>query len=154
MRALVALLILSVPAAATAPPPATPPATPFGPMSRADIESDLFGRTIEGHYASGEAFAETLSRDLTSHYTDPDATTTGVMSFDGNALCFAYPEVGDMSGGCFRVWQRSQNCFDFYVHDDAGKPRAGFAAQLIGTDWTARVWRTDAEPSCPIAPIS
>lgn len=122
-------------------------------LSRTDIETELFGRAVEGYYASGMTFTESFNTDLTSDYSDAKGATSGQMSFKHDTFCFAYPDVPQMSGGCFVVWQRSQNCFDFYAALD-GQAYAGFLARSLGAEWDARVWRQDAQSTCPTTPIS
>lgn len=122
-------------------------------MSRLDIEEELIGRAVDGHYASGVPFSEAFNADLTSDYSDENGEARGVMSFRGDTFCFAYPDDGTMSGGCFVVWQRSDNCYDFYAALN-GQAYAGFLARSLGVDWDARVWRKDAPSTCPVMPIS
>ncbi len=122
-------------------------------MSRADIEAELIGRAVEGYYASGATFTESFNADLSSDYRDANSATSGLMSFKGDTFCFVYPDNPQMSGGCFVVWQRSDNCYDFYATLD-GQAFAGFLARSLGADWDARVWRQDARSTCPVTPIS
>lgn len=122
-------------------------------MTRLDIQRELIGHAVEGHYASGVSFAEAFNEDLTSDYADENGATRGVMSFKGDTMCFAYPDEGRMSGGCFIVWQRSENCYDFYAAQN-GQAYAGYFARSLGVDWDARVWRQNAPSTCPVTPIS
>ena len=146
----VALALAALGTTGAAPAAEDPPAT-SRVMSQTDIRQDLFGRTIEGAYWHGAPFTEELRRDGTSHYRDDRGASTGTLHFDGDALCFAYRD-STMNGGCFLVWRRTANCYDFYPF--AGGVLATASELAIGTGWTARVWRQDAPAGCPQTPLS
>lgn len=122
-------------------------------LSEADIKVDLIGRTIEGHYPRGEPFTEALYLDFSTDYSDSLRRAPGVVSFRQDAMCFAYPVATDVAGGCFIVWQRSPNCYDFYAVRD-GEAFATVFERSLGLGWDARVWRTDAGSTCPAIPLS
>ena len=116
-----------------------------GQMARSGIETALIGAAIDGEYADGRAFSESFDKDMTSRYVEEGRTTTGRMRFEGNLICFTYDDT--MSGGCFEVWRRSANCFDFYGTGE-GIADATLAQRREGTGWTARGWRKDAPSTC------
>ncbi|GAB5376206.1 MAG: hypothetical protein AcusKO_26680 [Acuticoccus sp.] len=146
----VALALTALAITGAAPAAEDPPAESRG-MSQTDIRQVLFGTTIEGAYWHGAPFTEELRRDGTSHYRDDRGASTGTLHFDGDALCFAYRD-SIMNGGCFLVWQRTANCYDFYAFADGVLATASELA--IGIGWTARVWRQDAPAGCPLTPLS
>ena len=117
-----------------------------GMMGRSGIEEALIGQAVTGEYSDGREFTERFGADMTSRYTEGGRTTPGTMRFEGNLMCFAY-EGEDLSGGCFEVWRRSSNCFDFYGTDD-GVAGASLQQRRAGTGWTARTWRQDAPSTC------
>lgn len=121
-------------------------------LGRADIEAELIGTTVEGFYASGGEFTEVFGADFVSLYRDERGEISGRMTFEGDTLCFAYGSP-EMTGGCFVVWQRSPNCYDFYAAQQ-GAAFAGFFACSLGMSWDARVWRTNSDSTCPTVPIS
>lgn len=117
-----------------------------GMMGRSGIEEALIGQGVQGEYSDGRAFTEAFGADMTSRYSEGGETTPGTMRFEGNLLCFEYG--GDaLAGGCFEVWRRSSNCFDFYG-TDAGVADASLRQRREGTGWTARTWRQDAPSTC------
>lgn len=151
-RALAAVLAALTVAAADAPGAAADDDFRYRALSRDEIVSELIGRNVAGTYASGDGFTETFGPDGASHYRDDGREAEGIMSFRDDAFCFSYP-FAEMSGGCFIVWQRSANCYDFYaVRGDT--PYAGLIERSLGIGWDARVWRTDAAGTCPAVSMS
>lgn len=121
-------------------------------LSQAEIVKELFGTVIEGAYANGATFTEALNRDGTSYYEDDRGNSVADLSFSEDLLCFAY-RTDDMNGGCFVVFQRSQNCYDFYSAFD-GEAFASLSERALGVGWTARVSRQGAASTCPLTPLS
>lgn len=136
-------------------PPAEADEDPFayGELGRSEIVAQLFGQTIEGNYPNGRAFTESLNADLTTRYVDDRNASRGLMTFDEDRICFEYADEPEMNGGCFIVWQRSANCYDFYATLD-GIAFADFLSRSLGLDWDARVWRQGAGSTCPTVPVS
>ena len=69
------------------------------------------------------------------------------MRFEGNLMCFNYSGDETLTGGCFEVWRRSANCFDFYG-TNGSVADATLSQRRAGTGWTARAWRQDAPSTC------
>ena len=118
-------------------------------MSEKDVRAALFGRTLEGEYADGKGWGERFEPDGRTRYTEEGRTVAGRISFrrGGGAplVCFSYPDT--FGGGCFEVWRRSLNCFDFYGADERGafaSPRQ----RRSGTGWTARAWDESRPSTC------
>ena len=139
---------------AAAEPATAEPRTVMGRLDRAAIGAALFGVTLDGEYSDGLAFSERFNADMTSVYEQQGVTSRGAMRFEpgagaagGDLLCFSY-EGDDLSGGCFEVWRRSANCFDFYGAGDDGVADATPTQRRIGTGWTARAWRADRASTC------
>lgn len=121
------------------------------PMDAAAMRAAFYGATLDGEYSDGLAWSETFSRSGRSVYAQEGARSAGRIAFRGPTICFVY-EVG-FDGGCFRVWRRSLNCFDFYGVDATDRPYATRQQQRAGTGWTARAWRTDAQSTCKAVPV-
>ena len=84
------------------------------PLTQSQIRSDMFGRMFTGEYSNGGRWAERLNPNMTSIYVEDGKSIHGHMEFRGSLLCFEYPHRPDLDGGCFEVWKRGNNCFDFY----------------------------------------
>ena len=121
------------------------------PMVAADMRATFYGTTLNGEYSDGLAWSETFDRSGRSSYAQEGAKASGRIAFRGETICFVYD--GGFSGGCFKVWRRSINCFDFYGVDDTDRPYATSRQRQAGTGWTARAWRTDAESTCEAVPM-
>ena len=106
---------------------------------------DLFaGTTISGEYASGERFTEVFDGNGATIYADATTSAQGRVTVEEGRLCFVYPETGDLTGGCFSVERRGDNCFDFYGKDSA----ANLYQRRNGLGWTARAWRSNLPSTC------
>ena len=103
-----------------------------------------FGQRVIGEYADGQSWAENFNADGSSQYVQDGELTSGKMHFEGKRLCFVY-DPQDMIGGCFEIWPRGKNCFDFYARPDSGLP-AGLDDKRFGRGWDARAW-IDGEPA-------
>ncbi|UOM33078.1 hypothetical protein [Acuticoccus sp. I52.16.1] len=117
-----------------------------------DLRQRFVGTTIEGVYNNGEAFSEELKADMSTFYRDQDDATPGEYELKGEFICFAYPVA--IETGCFRVWQRSANCYDMYIAEGQGFPAVGLYQRMVGTGWDSRFWRADEEPTCPGAQLA
>jgi len=147
-----AFLALLIAVAIAAPDPVAATEFRYRALSRADLVTEFLGRRVDGLYADGSSFTEHFRDDGSTLYRDARGEVIGEMSFRDDNFCFRY-EVPDMTGGCFVVWQRSANCYDFYVTRQ-GVPLASFTERILGVGWEARVWRTEVAATCPTAPVS
>lgn len=125
----------------------------LNPLSGGEIAQYLFGRTVTGEYDSGKAWAERFNRDGTSEYSEDGILRRGRMTLRGNRLCFEYGQIDGLVGGCFEVWKRGQNCFDFYGVGD-GTLSATLNQKRFGEAWSARAWYSDEPSTCTTAQIS
>lgn len=117
-------------------------------MDEGAIRSAFGGKTIQGHYASGVAFTETYGTDGGIDYRERDRTFAGHWSVQGGAFCTIYHQ--DAAGGCYRVTQVSENCFEFYFVARTELDAAN--DQNIGPSWTARAAVSDRPSTCDDRP--
>lgn len=113
------------------------------PLSGPEIRASLFGRLFTGEYPNGLGWAERFNANGTSDYSEKGRSTRGIMSLNGNVLCFSYQDNNEV-GGCFEIWKRSANCFDFYSASDG----PGLTDRRFGRDWQARGWASDQPSTC------
>ncbi len=119
------------------------------PLSGSEIQSQMFGRLLSGDYPNGERWAERFNYDGSSDYSENGNVRRGKMTLTGNVLCFSYDTEKD-SGGCFEIWKRSPNCFDFYgARSDASLDQRNF-----GKAWDARGWYSGQPSTCTSEQIS
>ncbi|MGI9355581.1 MAG: hypothetical protein ACR2PF_10535 [Rhizobiaceae bacterium] len=116
----------------------------LAPLSKREIEYRLFGQRVIGEYANGQSWAENFNADGSSQYVQDGELTVGKMHFEGKRLCFTY-DPREMIGGCFEIWPRGKNCFDFYARNENGLP-ARLEDKRFGRAWDARAW-IDGEPA-------
>ncbi|MFD0916722.1 hypothetical protein ACFQ14_09910 [Pseudahrensia aquimaris] len=116
-------------------------------LSESAIRAQLFGLTLSGEYSSGAPWSEVFRADGTTVYTDSRGEARGTMEFQGNQLCFKYTSGADMSGGCFEVWKRGRNCFDFYGSSETGT-EASYTQKVRGLGWDARGWSEGTAKDC------
>lgn len=122
----------------------TPPR--IGRLSAGEVRRALLGRSVKGEYPDGRQWTEAFRADMTSRYVENGQVSRGAMRFDGSHLCFTY--ASGFSGGCFEVWRRSANCFDFYAIADDGTVTATARQRLEGQGWTARAWFENERSTC------
>ena len=119
------------------------------PLTGSEIRSALFGKLFTGEYPNGSGWAERFNLDFTSDYSEDNRITRGKMTLNGNILCFTYADI-DQSGGCFEVWQRGENCFDFY----SPTGNASLDERRFGQGWQARGWQAGSPSTCVSQQIS
>jgi hypothetical protein len=113
-------------------------------MSESALNLTFSGKTIEGHYADGGTFVERYDGDGRLNYKDARRETFGRWSVQSGTFCTIYDL--DPSGGCYRVTQVSDNCFEFYF-----AARTVEQAQEGPSDkpsWTARGWIRGQASTC------
>lgn len=103
-------------------------------MSEQDISKRFHNATLDGHYASGRPFTETYLADGRLAYAESAAAIGGRWSVTAGTLCTIY-EI-DPTGGCFRVAQVSENCFEFYFASRTEAAAPGHDGDRLS--WTAR----------------
>lgn len=123
------------------------------PMNAPEIQRVLFGQSVTGEYPSGRAWAEHFKDNGTSTYVEAGRPVIGKMRFNGNALCFTYPPSSGSVGGCFEVWRRGENCFDFYSSQD-GRTISSKQEKQYGHAWSARAWIPSQKSTCQTELIS
>lgn len=121
-------------------------------LDASGMRQQFVGRLIKGTYSDGEHFSEELKADMTTFYEDAGTSTPGEYELRGEFICFAYPVP--IETGCFRVWQRSENCYDMYIAEGQGFPSVGLYQRMVGTGWDSRFWRDDAPSTCPAAQLA
>ncbi len=114
------------------------------PLTAAEIKRFMFDRLFTGEYPNGLLWSERFNRDLTSTYSESGQILEGIMRLDGDLICFSYPDSIDSFGGCFQVWKRGNNCFDFY----SSQSLAGVFDRRFGRAWQARAWNADEPSTC------
>jgi hypothetical protein len=129
MRALIMIAGFSLAAAYLAPVAAEVP----GWLSQSEIESALTGKTLEGHYASGNTFTERYLTNGTLEYAERGRAISGHWSVTAGTLCTIYDT--DPTGGCYRVARVAQNCFEFYLVTRTEEAAPGLKGDGA---WTAR----------------
>ena len=121
-------------------------ATRTTPLTQSEIRNEIIGLTLDGEYQDGMKWRERLGVDGTSVYEQDGAVAKGQVTFRRGRICFAY--ANEFTGGCFEVWRRSFNCFDFYSENDDGTLGATAMQRRNGIAWTARAWRADQPSTC------
>lgn len=117
------------------------------------LATAFVGKIFRGVYQDGVNWREAYLVDGAVDYADDFAAARGEWFTRNDLLCTFYD--GDLTGGCFIVMQRADNCFDFYAVDpDTDQPDASTGAIIAGYDWTAQGWRSDRVPSCPEGLVS
>ncbi len=125
-----------------------------GPLGAAQIRQSMFGFAMTGEYSNGKSWAERFNRDGSTSYVEDGIAIPGKMTLKSNLLCFDYGETSGFAGGCFEVWKRSANCFDFYSENVDGGTIASLDEKRFGQGWTARAWYTDQPSTCVSDQIS
>lgn len=129
------------------------------PMTGTEIRNELIGTQLSGEYSSGRGWSEQLKSNLTSIYEEDGSKLKGRVSVTANQICFTYSREGDGRmgsqsitgvGGCFEVWKRSANCFDFYSATSPPPLRI----RRFARNWLARAWKTSSESTCENIPVS
>ncbi len=112
-------------------------------MSDAEMTATFGGRSIAGEYENGDTFHETYAEDGSVSYRDALRTSDGQWSVRAGTFCTIYD--GDPSGGCYRVRQASENCFEFHF---VARTAAEAEKDPRTPDWTARGWIPDRPRTC------
>ncbi|MDD9908347.1 MAG: hypothetical protein OXR62_01530 [Ahrensia sp.] len=143
----IAAILLAAPTLPFAPASAQFASTP---LNQSQIATRLFGKRLIGEYADGQSWAENFNTDGTSDYVQDGRLSVGRMFFDLDLLCFSY-QPQELTGGCFEVWQRGTNCFDFYARTSIIASRTD---RQFGRNWDARAWIEGVEATCQAGLIS
>jgi hypothetical protein len=118
-------------------------------MTDKQLRASFAGHGSEGHYRDGRTFRESYAADKRLEYIEGGRTETGYWSIVAGTFCTIYD--GIPSGGCFRVHQLSDNCFEFYFQA-RDERRAAEPEDRRRPSWTARAWRTDKLSTCDERP--
>ena len=86
--------------------------SPMSWLTDEEIRRAFAGISIDGAYIDGLPFTEAYANDGSIDYRDKRKAMTGNWSIVNNSFCTLYD--GIVTGGCFKVLQRSANCFEFY----------------------------------------
>ena len=119
-------------------------------MNKEEIGKALFGQSMSGEYPNGQQWQESFNEDGSTVYSEGNTKVTGKMQRRDNVVCFEYRADTGMVGGCFEVWQRSANCFDFYGTKSATNDQttATAAQKRLSLAWSARAWYSDKPSTC------
>jgi hypothetical protein len=143
----VMLAWISPHAIAAADPVQPPPAATVW-MAESELSGTFGGKTIQGHYASGAQFTEIYRADGGIEYRERSRQYAGHWSVQAGTFCTIYQS--DPTGGCYRVRQVSENCYEFYY-----VARTEFDAAndvTIRPSWTARAAVADRPATCDERP--
>lgn len=122
--------------------PANAQAT-LAPLQADAIGKALLGTRLAGEYPSGRQWAEQINSDGSTIYVEDGKISAGRTTINGPIICFTY-EREPLQGGCFEVWRRSDNCFDFYASDSD----ASLDDRRFGQGWSARGWYSNKPATC------
>lgn len=118
-------------------------------MSGSAIQSEFAGKQLAGRYPSGATWSEAIKSDGSTDYREGSNHWAGQWWIRDREFCFRYAPPG--IGGCFRVIQRSANCFELY---DYSRPE-GSGDEPTGDRerWNGRLWHVDRPTTCEERPI-
>ncbi|MFT5508833.1 MAG: hypothetical protein ACI89J_001910 [Hyphomicrobiaceae bacterium] len=116
-----------------------------------ELRSGLGGATIDGQYVDARGFREHYNADGSLNYEEPvgNAKLGGRWSIVRDRFCTIYDQ--SETGGCYRVRQVSDNCFEFFF--DTRTVAEAQSSTLRNPTWTARAWRTDRVSTCEERPM-
>jgi len=119
-------------------------------LDGASIRAQLYGQTMIGEYPNGNEWRETFHDNETTFYSENGTEVLGSMKVQDGLICFSYHPSYGLVGGCFEVWKRSANCFDFYGTGsiDETATRATIVQKRQGQAWSARAWYADKPSTC------
>jgi len=117
--------------------------------ARQTVEA-LQGKTLIGEYPDGAQWSETFNADNSTLYREGNFQVIGQMEERDTVVCFSYPSEQNLTGGCFEVWRRSENCFDFYGTEYATsmKTSASETQKTMSIAWSARGWFANMPSTC------
>ncbi|MBU2532598.1 MAG: hypothetical protein KKB37_07650 [Alphaproteobacteria bacterium] len=120
-------------------------------MTDAALRASFAGHAISGEYVDGRTFTERYEDSGALVYRESTSTVpwTGHWSVVRGRFCTIYDTFG--TGGCFRVHQVSDNCFEFYFETRTEEEARRSTPRT--PSWTARAWRTDHVPTCKERPM-
>ena len=116
-----------------------------------ELRSGLGGATIDGQYVDARSFREHYNVDGSLNYEEPvgNPKLGGRWSIVRDRFCTIYDQSD--TGGCYRVRQVSDNCFEFFF--DSRTVAEARSSTLRNPTWTARAWRTDRVSTCEERPM-
>jgi hypothetical protein len=99
---------------------ATSAATAGEFLSPERMKAELGGFTIKGYYTADRVnFVEVYRKDGVISYKDDLKADAGQWFVRGQAFCTFYDKI---TGGCWYVIKRSDNCFEFHGAPHSGAP--------------------------------
>jgi hypothetical protein len=116
-----------------------------------ELRSSLTGATIAGQYVDARSFRERYNADGSLSYSETagNRKLSGRWSIVRHRFCTIYDQ--SETGGCYRVRQISDNCFEFFF--DTRTVAEARSSTLRNPNWTARAWRTDRISTCEERPM-
>ncbi|MEQ8402332.1 MAG: hypothetical protein RIB53_11180 [Roseitalea porphyridii] len=122
-------------------------------LTGAALTSAFVGKVFRGIYQDGTGWREAYLVDGEVDYEDEYRAARGDWFVEDDLLCTFY-HTG-LTGGCFIVMRRSENCFDFYaINPETDMPDASKQSIQAGYDWTAQGARSDRTSTCPEGLVS
>jgi hypothetical protein len=108
-------------------------------MDEMQLQAAFSGKTVRGYYVDGRGFSESYKADGAIEYQEygkNGLSSHGYWSLRSGSFCTFYA-LPELNGGCFRVRQTSQNCYDFYY----------VARSEVGAEWLGQVKPDGAQPN-------
>ena len=124
-------------------------------LSPAQFTALVGGRVLMGEYPDGRAWREKFLDRENSIYSEGGQHMPGKVSAKNRYVCFSYNLQSGLVGGCFEIWQRSANCFDFYgTGGDDKRTVASEQQKRLSLAWGARGRLADRPSTCVSAQTS
>lgn len=123
-------------------------AMPDAWMDEGALRAAFGGAEIAGVYRDGVKFTEHYDAGGRLTYRELGDVRAGGWSIVAGTFCTIYDHIP--TGGCFRVAQVSQNCFEFYFATRTEEQARERSRDPVA--WTARAWRTDRPSTCDEVP--
>jgi len=123
-------------------------------MTEEAIRSGFIGKTLDGHYITGERWTETYFANGRLDYREVTRHATGDWSFRGSVFCTFYdPKFRPaLNGGCWTVLTRGSNCFEFFLAGTNRDDPDSDDVEGAGMRWNARGWRQGEPSTCEEKP--
>jgi len=121
-------------------------------MTEQAMRGAFIGKTLDGHYVSGERWTETYTGDGRLDYRESVRKGVGHWYFRGRVFCTFYDPGQGLNGGCFTAIQPSANCYEFYLAGLTAPEADGESAPGPLRTWVARAWRSGEPSTCEARP--
>jgi len=121
-----------------------------GLLNQQQVISHLVAQSLLGEYPNGRQWSERFHHDGSTTYREGSRVIHGNTYFRDDFVCFHYSNDPKMSGGCFEVWKRGANCFDFYGSrsPNSSQTYATKIQKQFGQNWSAQAWYSNQPNTC------